>query len=397
MKTSTPILIAVDQIKNLPPITESEVFDTLRLLIGSMDSWEENGDSWEVLKRLSHAALGYQRSKFLLWMLRLLNFELKTYIVERHLAYMLSCTFAPIQGPELLEASDLLLNLGGHEIINELQGTTDGYAVLHNIISYRFCGNSVSAVVARGPDLHRRGFDTFCTPFEESPTSLSMYCARAFSNWLRALANVDVNLESFTNQELELNPELHAGWEKETLLELFAHGNRPDLHHRRVWACSDCLEENFPVRVQPYWRHSLERIKGRMHPYDPVSPVSEVDEDENVDLGSLGEATCGSTGLTPALDTTENVTLLNIDEVPTELESEPESEPVSEADTSEHSATTPIASVCLYGKLEMVCINCWLHHKRTGTRKQPAADEDLSKNEDTPTRDDSSDCDYSPS
>ena len=184
---------------------------------------------------------------------------------------------------------------------------------------------------------------------------------------------------------------MHAGWEKETLLELFTHGARPDLHHSFARICSDCSEDKNWVNVQPYWRHLLQRIKGGVHPYEPVTAVSEVDEDENVDLGSLGEAACGSTDLTPELDATGNITLSNLDEVPTELELE--SEPVSEADTSEYSAPTPIGSVCLYSKHDLVCMKCWLHYKRTGTR---GPREDLSESEDSSSSDDSSECEYSP-
>ena len=391
----TPIRLAADQIANLPHITESEVFDTFRLLVDSMDFSEENGNGWEVLHELSLNCDWKVASKALLWMLRLLSFELKTHIVERDFADMLDWLFFYALRPELVEASDLLLNLGGHGIINASLGVTNGYTILHEAIACGITKDRISAVVARGPDLHQRGFDTFRTPFEESPTSLAMYSGMAFSYWLRALASVDVDLENFIDQELERNPEGHTGWEKETLLELFTHGDRPDLHRPDGWTCCDCLKDLLKFKVQPYWRHLLERIKARMHPYDPVSAVSEVDEDESVDLGSTEEVPSSSTDLTSELDTTENVTLLPIDEVPTELESEP----VSEADTSEDSVTTPIGSVCLYGKHQLVCIDCWLYYTQTGTRKQPgepAADEDSSETEDSPSSDDSSECEYSP-
>ena len=394
----TPIRLAAGHIKKLSHITGSEVFDTFRLLVDSIDLSEEDGDDWEIMKDLS-IAYGYVATKVLIWMLRLLSFELKTNIVERHFATMLAWIFFRGLKPEQVEASDLLLNLGGHGIINALQGVTDGYAVLHEAILYTMGEDKVSAVVARRPDLHRRGFDTFYTPFEESPTSLAMYSAESFSCWLHALATNNVYLEDFIDQELELNLDVYAGWEKETLLELFAHGDRPDLRHL-FGTCSDCSKGLGNIGVQPYWRHLLERIKGRKHPYDLVTAVSEVEEDDNVDLGSLGETTCDSTDLTPALDTTGNMNLSNIYEVPTELESKSDSdvepEPVSQADTREHSATTPIRSVCLYRKHEFVCLNCWLYYARTGTRRQPTRNENLSKNEDSSSSDDSSEFEYSP-
>ena len=350
-----------------------------------MDFSHEDGDGWEVLYQLSHASDGNVHSKVLLWILRLLSLELKTNIVEAHFARMLDWLFCYEPKPERFEASDLLLNLGGHGIINTPFIGTLGYSVLHVTVSCGFWKDNVSAVVARGSDLHRRGLETLYTPFEESPTSLAMYSERVFSYWLRALADVDVDIENFIDQELERNPEVHAGWEKETLLELFAHGDRPDLHRLDMWTCSDCLERITWVRVQPYWRHLLERIKGRLYPYDPVSAVSEVDEDEDVDLDSC------STDLTPELDATRNVSPPKPDEIPSKEESE------TEADISNDITTTQSESICLYDKHELVCMDCWLHYKRTGTRKQPQSeDEDWSKRKDVPSNDDSSECEYSP-
>ena len=402
----TPIRLAADQadrIMDCSPITASEVFDTFRLLTDSVDLSKETGNGWEVLNRLSEASDGTVASKVLLWMLRLFSFELEINIVEKHFAYMLYRLFFYDLEPERVEASDLLLNLGGPGIIDAHLRGPNGYTVLHNVLFHWASEDHVSAVVAKGPDLHLRCFDTYYTSFEESPTSLAMYSAIAFSTWLRALASVNVDLKHFLDQELERNPEIHAGWDKESLLELFTHGDRPDLYDEYDWTCSDCLEESFVVEVQPYWRHLLERIKGRMHPYEPVSAVSEVDEDESDDIGSLGAAASSSTDLTPELDTTGNVTFLNPDEVPANLESERKSgeEPklVSDAGISENSAITPIGSVCLYGKHAMVCFDCWLHYKRTGTRYQrgePAADEDSSEIEDAASSDDSSECEYSP-
>ena len=389
----TPIILAADQIEFLPHVTEPEILDTLRLLIDSMDFSEGKGEGWQVLVGLCRRSWRLHRGRVLVWMMRLLSFELKTNLVERRFAIMLwiITIFAP--APEVPEASDLLLKLGGHGIINARLSATNGYSVLHVALTYAVLDNDVSEVVARGPDLHLRGFGPFFTPFEESPTSLAMYSARAFSSWLRALADVDVDLENFIDQELELNPEVHDGWEKETLLELFAHGDRPDLHHKYGWTCSDCLAELSKLEVQPYWRRLLERIKARMHPYDPVTAVSEVDEDENDDLDSPGDVASSSNDLIHGLDATGNVPLLNPDEDPSEVESHVE----SEADVSGNPTLRLSESSCLYGKRDIVCMKCWLHYTRTGTRYQPDSnDEDSSEAEDFASSDDSSECEYSP-
>ena len=390
--SKTPIRLASDQIHSLSNITEFEVIDTLRLLINSMDFYDADGEGWRVLIELSRASDGTVQSKVLLWMIHLFKFELKANIVETHFASMLDWLFYSALKPEQVEAVDLLLDLAGHGIINALQATTDGYPARHQAISDVFREDSTSAIIARSPDLHRRGFSSSYTPFEESPTSLTMYCARAFSCWLRALAKADVDLASFIDQELELNLEVHAGWEKETLLELFAHGDRPDLHHPDrlgsfKWICSDCLDEKSGVMIQPYWFHLLGRIKGKMHPYDPLSAVSEVDEDESDDLGSLGKAASCSTDLTPEPGSTEIIPLPNSNEDPAESESK------SEVDASEKPALIQGGSVCLYGKHEVVCMDCWLYYQQTGIRGPP---EDLSETEDSSSNVDSSECEYSP-
>lgn len=396
----TPIVLAAAQINSLHHIMESEVIETLRLLIDSMVFSDEDGDGWRVLNELSHASDGDMQSKVLLRMIRLLEPELKANIVDRHFASMLDWLFYSARKPEQVQAADLLLNLAGHGIINALRSTTDGYPARHETapheaVSCIFREDSTSALIARGADLHRRGFASSYTPFEESPTSLVMYCARAFSCWLHALVKAGVDLASFIDQELELNLAVHAGWEKETLLELFSHGDRPDLHHpdrhdSYKWTCSDCLDEKSGVIIQPYWLHVLERIEGRLHPYDPLSALSDFDEDESDDLGSLEEAVSSSTNLTPELGATEIIPLPNPNEDPAESESE------SEVDSSEHSTMALSEPSCLYGKHEIVCIDCWLHYTRNGTRKQPAADKHSSKSEDTLSSNDSSECEYSP-
>ena len=94
----------------------SEVFDTFRLLIDSMDFLEENSDGWEVLRALCNSSMELHgdieaKRNLLLWMLRLSSFELKTNIIEGRYATMLAWILKPT--PKLVEASDLLLNWEG--------------------------------------------------------------------------------------------------------------------------------------------------------------------------------------------------------------------------------------------------------------------------------------------
>ncbi|CAF9920434.1 hypothetical protein IMSHALPRED_004894 [Imshaugia aleurites] len=254
-------------------------------------------------------------------------------------------------------------------------------------------------ILARGPNLHGLCFDSSYTPYEESPTSLAMYYSRAFAVWLRGLIDLKVNLEDFIDQELKLNPKVHAGWEKETLLDLFAHGDRPDLEAPRgMYTCSDCVGIIRPVGVQPYWRYLPKMIKERKYPDDLGLTDSEVGKRENADFGTIEEIASSPSDLTPEPDTTGKDPLADIDEFPSESK--------SEEDTSGDPAIIPVRSGCPYSKHEVVCMDCWLHYERTGTRRSRRTqksvsqdldtDEDLSENEYSPSRDDSSEDEFSP-
>ena len=210
--------------------------------------------------------------------------------------------------------------------------------------------DEVTEVLARGADVHRLGIDTYYTPYEESPTSLAMYSSRTFTYWLYALASVGVDLESFIDQELELNLEVHPGWEKETLGALFAHGDRPDLHVPYTRTCSDCAVESIRVFVQPYWRHLHENIKQREYHEDPTPPGPEVAEEENADRGNARESVSSkSSDPTYEPETTGNVPFVNLKE---------ESKSKSKEDRSRQRTKTPIRSVCMYGRHELVCMDC---------------------------------------
>ena len=283
------------------------------------------------------------------------------------------------------KASDLLLSLGGVGVIDAPIYGKDGYTILHERLLYSYM-HELSVLVARGPDLHRLGIDTFYTPYKESPTSLAMYSSNVFTRWLHALANIDVDLESFIDQELEQNLKVHPGWEKEILRALFAHGDRPDLHVEYIQACSDCTGglDDFSVTVQPYWRHLLDNLKERRYHEDPAPPGPEVAEEEDADRGNAGETvSSNSSDPTYEPDITWNVPLVNLEE---------ESE--SEEDGSKQRTTTSLRSDCMYDIHELVCIKCWLHYEATGTRQTSRVRKFVLQ--DVSTDEDSSENEYSP-
>lgn len=120
--------------------TLPQVCDTFRLLIDSMDFSEKNGSGWGILWNLVHIAIDTHgemeaKRKLLLWMLQLSSFELKTNIIKEKYAEILRLTIGSTMWPELIEASELLLDLGGDSIID---ATTcyNGYTVLHERLAF---------------------------------------------------------------------------------------------------------------------------------------------------------------------------------------------------------------------------------------------------------------------
>lgn len=348
----------------------SEVFNTFRLLIDSMDFLDEDGDGWEVLDTLcrsSYILYDNEETKIplILWMLKFLSFELKTHAVRRNYASMLNWILVP--NPALEEAADLLLNLGGVEVIDEAIYDTGGYNVLHELTMYTF-PNEISTVLSKGPDLHRLGFDYNLTPQEETPTSLAMYSSWIFKYWLDGLISIEMDIEKFVEEELVRNHAVHAGWEKETLLDLFTYDYKHSVDLLEAWTykdCSDCAKRHRGVEVQPYWRHLLERIKQRLDPDTPAQDDSEVREKENADLGSIAEAASSSSDLAHKPDVVGDIPLVDLSKFPSESESEPE----SGEDPHGYPATISIRSDCVYAKHEMICMDCWLYYIQTGTRR----------------------------
>jgi len=192
----------------------SRAFDTLRLLTDSMDFSDAYGDGWKILFIIceSYSVLGGEceaRMTLMLWMLKLLSFEMKTYPVKSQQAWLLSSILYPIA--KLEEAVDLLLKLGSAEIIDAPIIDTGGYTVLHDCLAYAMypidtIEGKLTSTLSRGPDLHRLGFDYHFAPQEETPTSLSMYSSWAFTAWLDGLITTGVGLEEICRRRVGEEP-----------------------------------------------------------------------------------------------------------------------------------------------------------------------------------------------
>lgn len=373
----TAIELAVSQSYLTTYATLPGVLNTLRLLNDSMDFFDEDGNSWQVLVTLcTNADDGHGETEakvaLLLWMLKLSSSEMRIHSIRSRLALILFYVLVtPHLGLE--QASNLLLNLGGAELIDAVPDDTDGYSILQLHVVYTESLEGLCSVLSKGPDLYRLGVDHDYTPQEESPTSLSMYSSWAFWDWLEGLDSIQVDLEEFVEQELKRNHAVHAGWEKETLLDLFAYSYRTDLDVGWNQGCSDCSEWISYVYVQPYWRHLIERIKQGLDPVSPAQAGSEVGEQEDADFESNAEAASGPI----------NVSLVDLNELSSD----------SEEDTHGYPATISLRSDCVYARHEVICMRCWLYYRNNGTRRPPQdwkqgfvtdADEDSSLDEYSP-------------
>ena len=388
--TRTPVHLAAYSDRDLDTYAGlTDVMDTFRVLMNSIDFSVEDANGWQILIILCWDVLHSHEDlratcDLLLWMLQILRFELRTYLNRSKYAEMFGKILE--SDPDLAGAVDLLFNLSDPSIIEA--NTTGNFSksfVLQIALARADHEDCVSTVLAQGPNLHRLCFPAGITPYVESPTSLAMHSSMAFGSWLHALVKTGLDIGSFIDQELVQNPQVHVGWEKETLLDLFTHGDRPDLRFKSRLICSDCecWPEFYGQMKQPHWMHLLEKIKKGLYLYDPAPTKSNVNEDENADLHSVGNAHNSLTDLTSLADTTEDDSLGNLGEVLSELRLKDH--------TIEHSEISQIELD--YGKDETVCDYCWLSYKRTGIRGLRKA---LPNRKNTSLSDDSSENEYSP-
>lgn len=361
----------------------SNISDTLRLLLESMDFIDHDGSGWFVLLSLCDAASCVTgdrpgRVALVVWMLKLFGSEIKMSGSERHYARLLDYTLNQDTG--LAEASGLLLRLGGPKPIDTALDYDHGPTLLHLRVACADSQENIKIVLALRPDIHRWVLGLTMSPGAESPFSLALYSSWAFKNWLNALASIGKGFEQFVTAEIERNQFIHPGWKKETLLNLgtYDYGIAYDFPWVRL--CADCAKQFGNVSVEPHWRHFLERIKHGIDPYySSAEATSEVDEEESAESRSIAES--GDNANDPT----------NVDDVNSEMEAESETGSVSElesgwesewqpewqpewdpgeSDPHVYPTTISLESDCVYCPDEVICMNCWLFYIETGTRYQ---------------------------
>lgn len=302
-------------------------------------------------------------------MVKLSSFELKTYFTKQPFVGLLNWNLA---FPEpVTDVGVLLLNLGGEEIIGATIQSAyfcdnmDGYTVLHMCLAHGSSGDGIRVLLTKRPDLHQLGFDGTYTPQEESPTSLAMYSSWAFAFWVRELESTGQDRGQFVDEELRRNSRVQAGWAKETMLDLFASEYHPDLHFRQDFDCSDCLGEAAPVRVQPYWRHFLEKIKQRTErDISTQVELAVTDEEKNADVANRVELSHGPSNQHDKPKISENTHVDDLDNYTSdsEWESASSSGSVWDDDIQSYPKNISLLLDCLYARDEVICIACWEHY-----------------------------------
>ena len=353
-----------------------------------MDFSDVDGNGWRVLTDLF--STNYEEDleecgaqiQLVLWMLKLSICRLKMSPIKSQFANLLAHALSP--DPRFEEAANLLLSLGGTELIDSTPLYSLGFGILHEVLMYSKGPEYLIPVLSKGPDLHRLCLEEYSTPQHESPTSLAMYSSRAFDDWRHVLLATQLDLEKFIGQELERNHAVHPGWHKETLLKLFAYNYPPFSDNRENRFCSDCHEwRQFPD-VQPHWRHMLERIKHGLDPNSPDQVNSEMSEKDDAEVRHIARATSGArdSHLAHASDAPGRAPKVDCNEDQSVLESGRESDSVSGwasdfgDDIHEYPETVSVISDCVYAPHEVICMGCWLYYRHFGERYVRVADDD---------------------
>ena len=105
-----------------------------------------------------------------------------------------------------------------------------GWSPIVEILSYRFCHwsdydlitSKIRLLIEMGASPHYRRCKTMDGPHGVTPTSLLILDPVILVEWREILQEKHVDIEHFVEQELKEGPLLHDGWNKETLLKLFA-------------------------------------------------------------------------------------------------------------------------------------------------------------------------------
>lgn len=187
--------------------------------------------------------------------------------------------------------TELLLGLA----TNTMDPTSDINAMSslhHNMVDERLDGFdscSLKLLFDRGADLHfmtdctagPESLDQICATFSAEPRSsltfIAMQRSSTFQRWREFLKNIlQLSIEDFVSNEIELTTTASHGWTKQTLLALFQSGIEgiymemdywPHYHWCRWHAIPLPYDEGcINIAAEPTWLRQLERIKEGKEP-----------------------------------------------------------------------------------------------------------------------------------
>ena len=372
-----------------------------------MDFSDQNGSGWEVCKSLSFTASQCWKrdenaiSALLASFLNQVRFELQT--------FRLNIVVADILRPlahfeEIIDVVKFLSSLSGKSTINTASGYTDEYTLLHFLVVSLIWMSWPHVVRELDQDLHGLAFDRTISPKEESPMSLAMYSSSGFMGWISAVQQKELDPDHFVREELSKNPSGYRGWDWSTLRGLWryiqklsgADALRKRLTFRyqnRPLYCLDCDVLIECIVIQPYWRHVLERIKNRLHPFAPGVMVANQEGSETGAFEANDEAEDRlaqehNGDVDSAILQTTSAHAASALDLQSGLEPRVEnswkkrfqSPPV---DPHSYPANVPIESECLYEQDEIICMQCWLHYVEHVRRKRPRMAEDVMDDEES--------------
>lgn len=122
--------------------------------------------------------------------------------------------------------------------------------------------SGLNFLLNNGANLHLVGQVSQLSAKYETPTSLAMYCSFTFIKWRGALLRSSVDLESFVEEELRHSPFRDAGWNEDSLLDLFCCDIQSNFDTLPFQDCDDCSPSKVSsTQIELSWQEWLNHFK----------------------------------------------------------------------------------------------------------------------------------------
>lgn len=192
--------------------------DAIRTFQQHMD-FEVESSGWKLLMvwaytydpQFNHR--GTAELDLLRWFLQLFKSEIAANLNSR------PCKMLLLQLLERPAAFDCFFGQVTTHNVDEV-GPLQEYTILQQAIA---AGCGYSPLLKYRPNLHVVRYDYSMSRKPETPTSLALYNAAEFKGWRTALEQMNVDIESFIDEELRQTPLAADGWTKDSLRQLFSY------------------------------------------------------------------------------------------------------------------------------------------------------------------------------